>query len=276
MTQTLKLPPPLEKLISLLRPFWFRGKGRLLNALVKPQGEIIATVFESRMTLDLSDQIQRNVFLGTFEPTETKQVIQYLKPGMTFVDVGANIGYFTALAASKVGPHGNVFSIEPSPYAFDRLKRLVDENNLKQVRLAQVGVSSRSGPETLYVPTQESGNHSPTLLQHSEGSPITIEIKTLDELVAEWNLEQIDLLKIDIEGLEMKAFKGATQTLAKGKIRAILCEFNDFWLTSASSSPDELFQFLLDAGFECVSKTQSLSKTPLVTHFFIQKRMRSL
>ena len=93
----------VENVIELLRPYWFSGKGRLLKALGPSSGRVHSRIFGFDMELELQDSIQRQVYLGIFEPWETRFVTQYLQPGMTFLDVGANIGYFTALAASRVG-----------------------------------------------------------------------------------------------------------------------------------------------------------------------------
>jgi protein-L-isoaspartate O-methyltransferase len=71
--------------------------------------------------LDLSDFIQRNIYAGTFEASEAKVLMGRLAPGMTFIDVGANVGYFTALAARCVGPTGLVVALEPSPYLSNAL-----------------------------------------------------------------------------------------------------------------------------------------------------------
>src|ERR1041385_7304916 len=88
-----------ELLVETLRPYHFRGKLRLLRALTPSQGERLAGVFGTRMHLDLGEDIQRHIYLGAFEPRETALVRHWLHPGMTFVDVGANAGYYTALAA---------------------------------------------------------------------------------------------------------------------------------------------------------------------------------
>ena len=111
----------------------FRGKARLLNRLTEGAGIRSARIFGGRFELDLSEFIQRQVYLGTFEPRETSLVKGYLRPGMTFVDVRANIGYYTALAASLVGAEGRVVAFEPSAYAFEKLSAMASKSDLTQV-----------------------------------------------------------------------------------------------------------------------------------------------
>ena len=98
--------------IDALRPIQFRGKAALLQHLVSHGGVRTARVHDCAMELDLCEFIQRMMYLGTYERHETRLVRKYLCPGMTFVDVGANVGYYTTLAA-HVGPKGKVFAVEP-------------------------------------------------------------------------------------------------------------------------------------------------------------------
>lgn len=107
-------------LVSALRPIPV-SKHRLLSPLLPSAGYRTARVFGMKMELDLADLIGRAIYLGTYEREETRLVKSVLRPGHTFVDVGANIGYYTALAAAIVGQAGRIISIEPSPICFARL-----------------------------------------------------------------------------------------------------------------------------------------------------------
>jgi len=237
----------LELLISALRPFRFKGKARLLGPWTPRSGTRVAVVNGYRVELDLIDHIQRLVYLGAYERWETGVVRRLLRPGMCFVDVGANIGYFTLLAARRVGPTGRVFAIEPSPYAADRLSRTISANVISQVRIERCGLGRRQGEVVLC--DAAVGNHTPTMLG-GPGSPgRLVPVRTLDECVREWSIDRIDLMKIDVEGYEPEVFAGAARTLADGKIRAILCEFNAHWLACAGTSPREVYRWLLDQGF---------------------------
>ena len=76
-----------------------------------------------------------------------------------------------------------------------------------------------------------------------------VPVRTIDECVREWNIDRIDLMKIDVEGYEPEVFAGAARTLADGKIKAVLCEFNAHWLARAGTSSREVYRGLLDKGF---------------------------
>ena len=92
----------VDRLIEASRGYRFLGKFRLLDPFVRHDGEKCATVFGYEMSLDLGRKVQRDVYIGNYERAETRQVCSFLKPGMTVLDIGANVGYYTALAARMV------------------------------------------------------------------------------------------------------------------------------------------------------------------------------
>lgn len=238
----------IDKAIALIRPFWFRGKYRLLNLLVPNDGIRNAQVFGLQFELDLADWIQRSVYLGTFDPLETRLVAGFLTPGMTVVDVGANVGYYSALAASLVGSEGRIFAIEPDPRAFAQLKNLIDKNHLP-VRAFNIGLGEKSGEEHLYR-SPASRNNTPTMVAHGGYVPTaTVPIRRLDDCFDEWQVAHVDLLKIDAQGWEPRVFVGASRALASGRIDAVLCEFNGHWLRAAGSSPQALWKMLVSFGY---------------------------
>jgi FkbM family methyltransferase len=239
----------IDRAITLIRPFHFRGKYRLLNLLAPNEGVRSAWCFGQQFELDLADWIQRSVYLGTYEPLETRLVDGFLTHGMTVVDVGANVGYYTALAASKVGSKGRIFAIEPDPRAFAQLEQLIARNHLP-VRAFNIGLGGRSGVEHLYQ-SPDSRNNTPTMIAHGGYAPkATVQIRSLDDCLDEWQVARVELLKIDAQGWEPKVFAGASRSLASGRIDAILCEFNDHWLRAAGSSPQALWKTLVSSGFQ--------------------------
>jgi FkbM family methyltransferase len=259
-----------EWVAGALRPYPFRGKLRLLDPLVPRAGRRWASVFEARMELDLTDPIQRNIFLGAYEPRETALVRKWLRPGMTFVDVGANVGYFTALAASLVGPTGRVFAIEPQPRVHRQLERMIVENSLKQVRSLCAGLSDIRGEIPLYLPVDPGAGQNATMVAHSGALRVTVPVTTLDTCMEEWGIEQVDLLKIDVEGHEPQVFRGASSALRRRRIRATLCEFNEPWLRQAGRSASELYQMLRAEGFEDIQGDPSFT-APVMNRFLYLK-----
>jgi FkbM family methyltransferase len=238
----------IDRAIALIRPFRFKGKYRLLNTLAPSEGIRNAQCFGLRFELDLADWIQRLVYLGTYEPLETRIVARFLAPGMTVIDVGANVGYYTALAASRVGSRGRIFAIEPDALAFAKLETLIAKNHLP-VRAFNIGLGERTGVEHLYQ-APESRNNTPTMVAHGGYAPrATVPIRKLDDCLDEWQVAHVDLLKIKAQGWEPKVFTGASRSLASGRIGAIACHFNDHWLRAVGSSPQALWRMLVSFGF---------------------------
>jgi FkbM family methyltransferase len=261
----------LEYAINVLRPINFRGKLGLLDPLVPRIGERAAKIFGQEVKLDLAELIQRHIYLGVFEPEETALVRNLLRPGMTVVDVGANVGYYTALAASRVGKQGRVFSLEPSPYACERLRTMVEVNGLTNVQVCPVALGERAGELPLYLGSHK--NHSPTLVAHEGVAPAAlVPVRTFDECLDEWCLDYVDLLKLDVEGWEPKVFSGASGALRARRIHAVLCELNDHWLRRNGSSASALWQMLLGAGFvdfEASDSVPNLSEGCLTNRLFV-------
>ncbi len=262
-----------DSFVRILRPIHVRGKGRLLERIVPKTGERFAEIFDSRIKLDLSDHIQRWIYFGVMEPQETKWVSKWLRPGMTMIDVGANVGYYTLLGASCVGPTGKVFAVEPSPYAYSRLTQTVAENALSQVVTLPIALGSTPGKATLYTPPPH--NHTPSMVPAGQNPGIQVPVRTLEDCVTEWSIKQADLLKLDVEGFEPQVLAGALSLMNSGKIRAILCEFNDWWLRKAGTSAEEFHGFVCSQGFADVSEQAGLPLDSFSSRVFVHRTAKA-
>jgi FkbM family methyltransferase len=199
--------------------------------------------------LDLSDNIQRDVYLGAFERSTTAAVRKMLRAGDTFLDVGANMGYFTLLAARLVGATGRVVAVEPSPWVANRLRSTLSRNAISQATLYEVGLSDQQGH--LLLPVPPPGNHTPSLFDVRTDRPkVRIEVVTLDEAIDAWfGATPVSLMKVDIEGAELGLLRGGQQILRAGRIQRVLIEENDEWLGKAGGSVAVLRGLLEAAGF---------------------------
>lgn len=254
---------------------YFRGKPKLAARLVSPRGERCATVFGLRVQLDLSDLIQREIYTGVFEPAETKWVKSYLRPGMTFVDVGANVGYYTWLAASLVGNSGRVLAFEPSPQAFQRLIGILAANNVTWVDCHNVALSDREGVLKLHIPPISYGNHNPSMVPYCQGmTSLEVRAETLDRVCQTAGVARIDLLKADVEGAELAILKGAEAIVRAGMVRAVLCEFNPTCVQDAGSSIAELEAWFSAHGFTCAHRFPSRWE-PVANRLFVYRGNRA-
>jgi FkbM family methyltransferase len=208
-----------------------------------PQGRDEVRLRDGRTLLcDLSDSTQRTMALGLFEPAETRVVTKILKPGDTFIDVGAHIGWFTTIAARQIGADGCVIACEPYPPNAAVLRGNLALNDLRNVRLVEMALGSEPGELSL---AQTSDSGSVTALDWGPGQRTTTAMTTLDEVAADAPV--ITLLKMDVEGWEPHVLRGGRGTLRR--TRNVLFEINKSALKKADSSADELYNLLREAGF---------------------------
>jgi FkbM family methyltransferase len=149
--------------------------------------------------------------MSAYEPAKHALIRRHLRPGMTFIDVGANKGDFTLLAARLAGNSGTVISIEPAPENHSILQRSIELNDYTNIRVLQVALSDRDGTANLQIGST-SGSH--TLSPEFNGlRTVAVPTRTLDGVVAEQQLGSVDMIKIDVQGLELAVLRGAAQTL---------------------------------------------------------------
>ena len=202
---------------------------------------------------DLRDTISREVcFAGHYEPQETALVQSILHPGMSFVDVGANWGYFTLLAASLVGTSGRVLSLEPDPRLFPILQENVTRSELTQVTVLQVAAAHEPGSLMLAGYAEEDGNFGVSRIVASSGKEqkiFQVRSDSLDRILHQQKFSSVDLMKMDIEGAETFAIAGLEKSIAETKIKRLLLELHPAQLAEHGSSIDAVIQTLKSAGY---------------------------
>jgi FkbM family methyltransferase len=194
---------------------WHQGTRRLsialdVNQRLRPHRFKTETRFGFEISGSTEDLVQRYIYVfGVWEPHLTYWIQDRLKPGDTFVDVGANIGYFTLLAASCVGQNGWCVAIEASPSIFDLLNENLELNNIgSRVRTVNLAASDQDGTLTVY--GGPSGNLGLTTMVPNHDLPIetTINAKPLKDILTEQEIGGARLIKIDVEGLEGPVVRG--------------------------------------------------------------------
>ena len=189
----------------------------------------------ARMTVDITEFTAFGLYFTgrRYEPRTTDYLIASLRPGDTFVDVGASHGYFTLIAASRVGASGRVYAFEPNPPVFRQLAAHVRLNRFDdRVRVADAALSDADGAAALYV-SQCALNSGLSSLQrpehHVDGalSPdraVPVRTETFDHWYERAKPGRIAVMKIDVEGAEGRVLDGMAAALRSGAIAAIVCE----------------------------------------------------
>jgi FkbM family methyltransferase len=162
---------------------------------------------------------------GWYEPEQTELLRKILKKNMVFIDVGANIGWYTLLATSIIGPGGTAIAFEPEPVSLSLLKKSIKRNEFKNINLFNQCVSSDNDKKTLWIATGNCGGHS--IMRPSVGSSsISVPSITLDFALENLKIKNVDILKIDAEGAEPEIIKGAHKCLKQRMIQNIFLEYS--------------------------------------------------
>ncbi len=184
---------------------------------------------------------------GSYEPNEFAFLNEFLRPGMVFVDVGANDGYYTLFAARKVGPAGQVVAVEPSSRERVNLRRNIQRNKFDNVKILKEALGAASGDADLRLAQDKhSGHNTLGKFAHDDvaaARPERVQVEMLDYVVERLALPRVDVIKIDVEGAEASVIAGAHNTL-KTMQPILLMELNDPALRAQGNSAAELLATL--------------------------------
>jgi len=165
--------------------------------------------------------------IGNAELPVQEAFVDRVRPGMTVLDIGANIGFMTLLAARLVGDTGSVTALEPVPGNVERIRGNAELNALSNVRVLEFAASDQDGPAQLYVSDYSAFSRlTSTSRPSSVVDVLDVKARTVDSLVADGTLAPPDLVKIDVEGAELAVISGMRETIARHR-PDILCEVHD-------------------------------------------------
>jgi FkbM family methyltransferase len=197
-----------------------------------------------RMFVDTSDIGLSTLLLldGFWEMWVTEAIFQLVQPGMTVIDVGANLGYYTMLTADLVGETGRTIAVEPNPHLATLLRRSVSINGYAdRTTVHQCALGERDGNAGLIVPPGEPKNA--YLAPAGTAGGVNVPVRRLDEI--EGALDA-DFIKIDVEGAEEMVWRGMAGILAQDRPLTIVLEFTPGRYADAARFLDEI----LSAGFD--------------------------
>lgn len=221
---------------------------------VKAKGEPITIEIANGLKLKLytDSVLSETIFVGRFENSELEFVSRYLSKGDTFFDIGANVGLFSIMAASKIGAQGNIYAFEPVKKTFSRLKENVELNMINNAKIFNAGLSDSDG--FLEMTTSADGFDA----WNSFGVPTagdnfvkeSVEIFTLDSWMSNNNVVSANLAKIDVEGWECNVMKGGSLTFSSANAPDLLVEFTEENCKNAGFSCGQLYDVLKNYGYQ--------------------------
>ncbi|MGH3766590.1 MAG: FkbM family methyltransferase [Pseudonocardiaceae bacterium] len=237
--------------------------GRLLNRCLEqyPVTGCARTRYGAVFSVDTSDFIQRFLYLfGVWEPHLTAWMRRRLVPGDTFVDVGANIGYFTVLASRLVGPSGHVVAIEASPHFHQALADNLRVNGCGNVRSVNIAVGDNATCLTFYLENAANLGATTIVRPHTVQSSFEMQAQTLPQILTPAELTRARLIKIDVEGAEGAVIAGLTPLLNQLRPEAeLVIEVTPGRLAKLGRSVDDLLDPLFAHGFHLYRLTNDYS-----------------
>ena len=180
---------------------------------------------------------RRSFLLGTYEAEQVASFADSINEGDVVFDIGAHWGYFTLLASECSGPTGRVFAFEPLPHNLVRLRRHVDVNECDNVTVLGLAVSDRDGTDRF---NTQYGSRTGHL---SEDGQTEVRTAALDGLVERGMVPPPTVMKVDVEGAEMKLLRGAESVIASAKPLIFLSTHH------FAQTKDECHEFMGDRGY---------------------------
>jgi len=208
--------------------------------------------FGLSMRVPARDAIGRHLYkYRRYEPALSRYVVNHLelRPGDAAFDIGANIGWYSLLLGVRATTDFQAFAFEPSPANYALLVENLRRNGVAAVAPIQAAVGEKPGRATLHL-YGESNRGRNSLLPLHEGIGVEVPVVALDDFCRERNLDRrpVAFIKLDVEGYEYFALKGAAETLKR--CRAVLTEYSPKYLTAAGIEPGALLDLFAAAGFQ--------------------------
>lgn len=220
-----------------------------LSGLLITDHVVSVDVRGQRMYITPHDSLLGRVLLfgGTWEAYQVNLFEETLSEGMVVVDIGANIGYYTLVAAARVGERGKVYAFEPEPSNYALLLKNIGANGYNNVLAVRKAVTNRTGTINLFL-SGDTGEHS-IGNDNQARRAIVVDSVSLDEFFR-GNEYPVHVIKMDIEGAEMVALEGMVNIVTRNPGLKIFTEFCPEALEKAGFSPIAYLDRLREHGFE--------------------------
>jgi FkbM family methyltransferase len=205
-----------------------------------------------RMRFHLDSELAKLIYCDCYELTERGFLNSFLRSGDIFVDVGANVGLYSLIAARCVGPSGKIYAFEPTHKIYGRLFDNVNLNGFNNIRCFQLALSDKKDVAPFYL--SEDGHDAwnsfaPPIAGHSFSKEM-IHCETWDNFASQHALfGKITMMKLDVEGWETRFLSGASRFLSRNDAPLLQVEFTDEAARAAGSSSKALYHALEDLGY---------------------------
>lgn len=208
---------------------------------------ILAEASGYKFYVDMKDRFIAPVIIADkFEQNEKIEILKYTNEDTIFLDIGANIGYYSVLLSDKVK---KVYAFEPVTENYLLLNKNIEVNNLKNVTAVHKALSNKNGEVEMFIDKLNGGGHSMQInnVLDTNSSEFIPSIR-LDDYIESEGIENINLIKIDVQGAEGLVFEGAMETLKKFK-PIIMMEYDPKMLSNFGTDPEKLLNMFKEMGY---------------------------
>jgi len=239
----------VESTLLRVRPATLAAAAKVLFRVQRREVGVRAGTFLVDPVSNLGAELIRT---GEYEPPMTRRLATSLGAGMTFVDVGANEGYFTVVASSLVGTSGHVVSIEPQRRAVGILATNLRLNRCSNVDVVQAAVGDATGSLVIHLmPSVNTGASSASRPVRYPTRRERVRQAKLDDLLPSLSVDTVDVMKIDVEGYESRVIDGARDLFRRGVVRHVALELHPRQLRTLGTTPRDVVFLMESLGFAC-------------------------
>ena len=211
---------------------------------------VVPTIFGAKVAGSTKDLIQRHLFyFGVWEPNLTSFLSRRLRQGDVFVDVGANIGYFSLLASRLVGREGKVIAIEASPNIFAMLSDNLTRNHTTNVEATNLAIADVHGTTKLFLGSESNIGQTGTVSRPGSRYECDVPTAPLDGVLGT-DAGRVRFVKVDVEGAEWPVLQGMRELLRYGAPGLeVFVELTPKSLRACGKSVDDVLAMFADCGF---------------------------
>lgn len=205
-----------------------------------------------KIHLDLANPHTWDLIQGKDPEKNIKKVfLNNIKKGDTIIDAGANIGEFSIIAAKKIGTDGNLISIEPLKETAEWLQKNLLLNNFHNYVVLESAVGRKTEVRTLFKKNESAGMGllDPVIDGEKLVESSKINVKTVDDILSSRKINQVNMLKIDVEGFEYDVLLGCKKSFEDKKIEKIICEIHLGYLSEKGIDENLIYSLLEKNGF---------------------------
>lgn len=243
-----RIPPTL-----LVKVGYSRIGSKIVNEIRKSESKTVHEIsYGVKIYYDLTNPRTWELIAGKDPEKKVKDsFVENISLGDTVIDLGANIGEFSLIAAKKVGPSGRIIAVEPLAETLISLKKNMDLNGFQNYSILECAVGNKLGKMSLYKKSESAtmGLLDPVKGEENMVETNQIDVKTIDSIITKEKIKKVGMLKIDVEGYEYEVLLGCQNSFKQKKIEKIICEIHLDYLREKGINKNKIYSYLQENGF---------------------------